>query len=62
MIGLKKGDSKIQSLGGWEDNSPVEEMNEVKREAFFVQGNSKGGRNVEWVKYAAKAPHARKMV
>lgn len=33
MIGMKEC-SKIWRVGGWEDSSAIEEMNEVKREAI----------------------------
>lgn len=45
MIGIEEEeDSKIWSLGGWEDNSAAEEMKEVKQK-LFCPGNSKRGRN-----------------
>lgn len=36
MIGIREEeDSKIWSLGGWEDSSAAEEMKEVKTEALL---------------------------
>lgn len=48
--------SKIWRLGGWEDNSTIEEMNEVKREAvlYRVIAQRQEMKAFEWVKYYSK--------
>lgn len=56
MIGIedKEEGFKIWRLGGWQGNSAIEEMNEVKGDALLYWAVTQGQemKAFEWVKYA----------
>lgn len=57
MIGIEdKEGFKIWRLGGWQDNSAIEETNEVKGEAllYWVITQGQEIKAFEWVKYAVQ--------